>query len=79
MRTALKDVRGEIADYTETVQRDPQRAEAYMNRGLLYEALQKRQAALADLQQAAVLFNQLGARKRYQQIQNLMQQLPGRL
>jgi tetratricopeptide (TPR) repeat protein len=54
------------------IQLDPTLAQAYGRRGLAYNALGNRSAAISDLQQAATLFQQQGDRVGYQQTLDLM-------
>jgi tetratricopeptide (TPR) repeat protein len=41
-----------IADFTQAIQFDPSYVEAYNNRGLTYEALDRRAEAIADFRKA---------------------------
>ncbi|KJH69525.1 hypothetical protein UH38_23220, partial [Aliterella atlantica CENA595] len=53
----------------------PDLAEAYGNRGLLYAETGNKQAALSDLHQAAQLFAKQGEQESYQQTLGFIQQI----
>jgi regulator of sirC expression with transglutaminase-like and TPR domain len=64
-----------IRDFTVALQLDPNRAEAYVNRGIIHHELGFQQAALSDLKAASKHFHEQGNRVAYQQTLALIQQL----
>lgn len=69
------DYQGAIADFTQSLRRYPDNAEAYYSRGLAHYHLGEIQEAIADLQQAAKLCQQQGKADLCQKAQNLIGQL----
>lgn len=69
-----KDFQGAIQEYNQAIQIYPQYAEAYTNRAMAKAQLGDQSGAVADLQQAAALFQQQGNTQAYQQVQQLLQQ-----
>jgi tetratricopeptide (TPR) repeat protein len=61
-----QDYQGALADYTETITRNPKYADAYYLRGLARVELHDYQAALADYRKAADLYQQQGKTSDYQ-------------
>ena len=64
-----------IADYTEAIRLNPGYADAYYNRGLAYLELKKLDLAIADFQQAAQLYRQLGREASYADAVQRIQEL----
>ena len=69
------DYRGAIADYTQALQLAPKDADTLFNRGAAYKELRQNSSAIADLQKAAALYQQLGNQEDYQAVQNLLSQI----
>ena len=57
-----------IAEYDEAIRLDPQYADAYYNRGLVYEAEGKKAEAIADFEQHITLTNDRQSIKRSRQL-----------
>ena len=55
MRCGRQDFTAAVADYTAAIERDPDFAEAYYNRGLVYIYLGRNDAGIADLSKAGEL------------------------
>jgi regulator of sirC expression with transglutaminase-like and TPR domain len=66
---------GAIQDFTLALQLDPDRAEAYINRGLIRHELGFQQAALWDFKMASKRFNQQGNQVAYQHTLTLIERL----
>jgi tetratricopeptide (TPR) repeat protein len=60
------DYLGAVQSYSEAIERDPNFARAYGNRGLVRSNLGDRRGALADWQQAAKLFMAQGSTTNYE-------------
>ena len=69
-----KNFQGAIEQYSQAIEYNSEYAEAYTNRAVAKAQLGDRSGAVADLQQAATLFQQQGNTEAYQQIQQALQQ-----
>jgi tetratricopeptide (TPR) repeat protein len=69
-----KDFQGAIEQYNQTIEIYSEYAEAYTNRAIAKTQIGDKSGAIADLQQAATLFQQQGNTQAYQQIQQVLQQ-----
>jgi tetratricopeptide (TPR) repeat protein len=72
VRTALEDYQGAIADYSHAIKGESNSSSCYMFRAITY-LKQAIEPALLDLQQSAILYEQQGKNKHYQEIQNLLE------
>ncbi|WP_158534973.1 tetratricopeptide repeat protein [Acaryochloris thomasi] len=72
LRLRQSNYEGAAQDYTRVIQLSPEDAEAYYQRGLAHTALKEKQAALDDLQEAAMLAQQQKDPELYQQIRDQM-------
>jgi tetratricopeptide (TPR) repeat protein len=75
LRNELKEYPKAIADFNQAIYLNPEDADAYGNRGLVYSQLGDRENAIADLEKAAQLFCQQGSFNDCQQAQELLRQL----
>ncbi|MFM7788129.1 MAG: tetratricopeptide repeat protein, partial [Microcystis panniformis] len=66
-----------LADYTNAIDINPNYAEAYANRGVLYAELKQTEKAKIDRQQAARIFYQQNNMATYEQVMQILQQLGG--
>jgi len=66
---------GAIEGYTQVLQSQPNNAQAYLNRGLIYWYLDNRQNAIADLKQASRLFREQGDQTYFPATQELIRQI----
>jgi Flp pilus assembly protein TadD len=64
-----------IADFTKAIAINPQYAEAYNNRGIVYATTGNGQQSKQDLQRAAQLLRQQGKMTDYEKVMQLLQQL----
>lgn len=75
-RVEVGDINNAIADFSQAISLNPQAAAAYRNRGLTHlRRVGEEQQALADLQQATVLYQAQGQTEAYQQTMARVQQL----
>jgi tetratricopeptide (TPR) repeat protein len=70
----LKDYPGAIADYTKVLEKQPNLAPMYYNRALVRYQMKDKKEALADLEQAAQLFQKQGNQAAYQQVKGVISQ-----
>jgi tetratricopeptide (TPR) repeat protein len=66
-----------LSDYNKALELNPNLAQAYANRGLLYAQLKQTQKAKTDLQKAAELFKEQGNMAAYEQVMQLLRELGG--
>ncbi len=79
-RAQLGDINNAITDFSEAISRNPQEAQAYRNRGLTrLKRVGDEQQALADLQQAATLYQAQGQTEAYQKTLERIQALQAQL
>lgn len=64
-----------IADYNRVLEEDPDMAEIYSNRALVYFQMGDRRSARADLDKAASLFEQQGNEEGHQAMTDAIAQL----
>ncbi|MGB3512218.1 MAG: tetratricopeptide repeat protein, partial [Microcoleaceae cyanobacterium] len=64
-----------IDDYTTAIEFEPTDAKTYYNRGILRYFTQDYQAAIADFQQAADLYQQQGKDEDYQEVIKMITKL----
>ncbi|MBC1198388.1 tetratricopeptide repeat protein, partial [Microcystis aeruginosa BLCCF158] len=62
-----------LADWNKAIKINPNHAEAYANRGVLYAELKQTEKAKIDLQQAAILFRQQNNMAAYEQVMQVLQ------
>jgi len=75
-RVEVGDINNAIADFSQAISLNPQAAAAYRNRGLTHlRRVGEEQQALADLRQAAALYQAQGKTEAYQQTLEQLQQL----
>ena len=63
---------GAVKDFSNTVRLNPSNAQAYANRGIAYHNLGYEQAAISDLQTAALYFDKTGEQTAYQKTLGLI-------
>ena len=64
-----------LTDFETALRLNPELAEAYGTRGLLYHQLGNSQQAMEDLQRAATLFNERGDQQGYQMTLGFIDQI----
>jgi tetratricopeptide (TPR) repeat protein len=69
-----KDFQGAIEQYNQAIETYPQYAEAFTYRAIAKAQIGDESGAIADLEQAASLFQEQGNTEAYQQIQQVLQQ-----
>ena len=76
---ALEDnLAAAIADFSASIDIDPNYAPAYFQRGKVYERLGDRTGAISNYHQAAKLYLDRGDSKTYQQLLQILDRLVGR-
>ncbi|MFE4106781.1 tetratricopeptide repeat protein [Almyronema epifaneia] len=64
-----------IEYFSQVLGMDSHQAQTYLNRGLIYSQIGKKQQAIADLHQAAHYLQQQGSQAAYQQVTRILHQL----
>ncbi|MEY3401050.1 MAG: hypothetical protein RLZZ86_665, partial [Cyanobacteriota bacterium] len=75
VRNELGDKQGAIDDYNQAIKFNPNYAQAYARRGIVYYQLGDKQKAREDLQRAAQLFMAQGNTAAYEKAMALLKQL----
>jgi len=70
-----RDYVGAIRDFTQSLQRNPNQPEAYVNRGIARYEMGYQQSAFEDLRKGAQCFCDRGQMVAYQQTLNLLKKL----